>query len=92
MLEVEVHHIFQEAQQDSILQDMIDNTTPEQILNWPTRLVWQWVINSKNHIQAHHKANQLRAKLCTQDIQKFFLHVPQPSSSTTADKNLLWPP
>jgi len=33
MLEAEVHHIFQEAQNDPILQDMINNTTPEQILN-----------------------------------------------------------
>jgi len=33
LLEVEVHRIFQEAQQDPILQEMIDNITPEQILS-----------------------------------------------------------
>jgi len=80
---------FRKPQQDPILQEMIENITPDQILRCPTRLVWKWVTNSKNHIQAHHKANQLRAKLHTQDIGQFFPCIPQPPSSNTADKNLL---
>jgi len=68
LLEAEVHHIFQEAQQDPILQDMVTNITPEQILHCTTHQVRQWTINSKNNIRAHHKANQLRAKLQTKDI------------------------
>jgi len=91
LLEVEVCCIFQEVQQDPILQDMIANITPEQILSHPTHQVWQWTTNSKNHIRAHHKANQLWAKLKTQDIQQFFPCITPPSSSTTADKNLLHP-
>jgi len=92
LLEAEVHHIFQEAQQNPILQDMVANTSPEQILSHPTRQVRQWTTNSKNHIRAHHKANQLRAKLKTQDIRQFFPHIPQPPTTTAANKNLLRPP
>jgi len=92
LLEAEVHHIFQEAQQDPILQDMIANITPEQVLRRPTRQVQKWVTHSKNHIRAHNKASQLRAKLKTQDIQQFFPQIITPPSSHTADKNLLHPP
>ena len=92
LLEAEVHRIFQEAQQDPILQEMIDNITPEQILSRPTRQVRQWALNSSNHIRAHHKANQLHAKLKTKDIQQFFPRITPQASSTTADKNLLHPP
>jgi len=92
LLEAEVHRIFQEAQQDPILQDMITNLTPEQILSRTTRQVRQWTLNSKNHIRAHHKANQLRAKLQTKDIRQFFPRIAPPASSTAADKNLLRPP
>jgi len=92
LLEAEVHRIFQEAQQDPILQDIVANTSPEQILSRPTRTVRQWTVNSKNHIRAHHKANQLRAKLKTQDIRTFFPRITTPPTNTSADKNLLRPP
>jgi len=92
LLEAEVHQIFQEAQQDPILSDMIENLTPEQILSRPTRQVRQWALHSSNHIRAHHKANQLRAKLKTKDIRQFFPRITPQASSTTADKNLLRPP
>ncbi len=92
LLEAEVHRIFHEAQQDPLLQDMIANTTPEQILSRPTCQVRQWALNSKNHIRAHNKANQLRAKLQTKDIRQFFPRKPPQASSTSADKNLLRPP
>jgi len=92
LLEAEVHRIFQEAQQDFILQDMIANLTPEQVLQRPTRRVRQWVSHSNNHIRAHHKATQLQAKLKTQDIRKFFPWINSPPPSHAADKNLLRPP
>jgi len=92
LLEATIHHIFQEAQQDPILQDMIAHTTSEQILSKPTRQVQQWVTHSNNHIRAHRKASQLHAKLQTKDIQQFFPRIPTKPSSHTADKNLLRPP
>jgi len=92
LLEEEVHRIFQEAQQDPLLQEMVANITPEQILSRPTRRVRQWTTNSKNHIRAHHKASQLRAKLKTQDIRTFFPRLTTSPPNTSADKNLLRPP
>jgi len=92
ILKAAVHCIFQEAQQDPNLQAMIENLEPEQILSQPTRQVHKWVTRSNNHIQAHHKAAQLCAKLQMQDIQQFLPQIPQPPSSNTADKNLLHPP
>jgi len=92
LLEADVCHIFQEAQQDPILQDMIAHTTPEQVLSKPTRQVRKWVTHSNNHIQVHRKASQLHAKLQTQDIRQFFPWITLTPSSYTADKNLLCPP
>jgi len=74
------------------VQDMIAYTSPEQILSKPMWQVQKWVTHSNNHIRAHRKASQLRAKLQTHDIQQFFPRSPPTPSSYTADKNLLRPP
>jgi len=92
LLELEVQQIFQEAQQDFLLQDMLNAITPEQILSRNTRFVRQWVANSRHHIRAHQKAHQLQAKLHTQDIRTFFPRITRNPSSSTVDKNLLRPP
>jgi len=67
-LEADIHQIFTEAQSDPTLQPLIEHLAPETILARPTCRARQWVINSKHHIQAHHKAQQLRTKLWTKDI------------------------
>jgi len=72
LLEAAIRQIFAEAQSDPNLQPLIDNLEPDTILARPTRRVRQWVTNSKHHLQAHRKAQQLRAKLRTQDIRQFF--------------------
>jgi len=92
LLEAAVRNVFQEAQQDPLLRDMIAHTTTEQILSKPTRQVRQWVTNSNNHIRAHRKASQLRAKLQTHDIRQFFPKRTTTTPPHTADKNLLRPP
>jgi len=92
LLEAAIQLNFEEAQSDPHLQPFISNLDPETILAWPTHQVRQWVTNSKHHIQAHRKAQQLCAKLQTKDIWQFFPPKSHTRVPTAEDKNLLHPP
>jgi len=89
ILEATVHRIFHAAQQDSHLQHMIDNITPEPILIHPTHCIQEWVSNSHHHFRAHQKAQQLCAKLHTEDICKFPLGEDNPNHQQQRIKNML---
>jgi len=87
-----VYQIVQEAQANPALQDMVTSFDPEVLLQRPIKHIWQWITNSKNHMQAHQKAAAIRAQLHTKDTQDYFPVLPQASEPDTNEKNLLRPP
>jgi len=91
-LQAIVNQIIHDAQQDPNLQDMVATVTPEIIMAKPIRKLRQWINNSHNHIRAHYKAAQLRAKLHTKDIRQYFTKKQQYHKINSTAKNLLRPP
>jgi len=91
-LQAIVNQILHDAQQDPNLNDLVATVTLETIMAKPIRKLRQWINNSHNHIRAHYKAAQLRAKLHTKDIQQYFTKKQKPHQINSMAKNLLRPP
>jgi len=60
------------AQQDSALQHMTNLTTKENILNWLTAQIYQWIETVILYIHHHLATARQKAILHTCDIWSFF--------------------
>jgi len=91
-LQTSVARIFHEANQDPLLQMLINHATVKDIMWHPTRYIQQWVENSHMHMKNHQYAQEKQATMHTKDICQFFpIQINQPQANWS-DKNLLRPP
>jgi len=82
-LQAAVHQIFFVAQQDPQLQAMVENLNLDQIMEWSTRQICQWVLHSNTHMRAHWKVAKLQAHLHTHHICQYFpQHTPKLSRTS----------
>ncbi len=91
-LHITVQQLFYEANNDILLQPLIANITIEAIMQFLTKQLQWWTINSHNHIQAHCNAAQKQATMNNHNIRDFLRPWSNTPKPQTNSKNLLRPP
>jgi len=91
-LRATIQQIFHDAAKHPDTQSTIHNQSVESIMNQPLSQINSWVKYGAMHLRDHAKAVATREKLHTQDIWSFFSWAFAKNTTSSADKNLLWPP
>jgi len=68
----QVHHLFTKISEDPELQQYKPRSTPDQILQWPIRTIWNFLQTGYRHIRNHTMAARTRAIQGTRDIHTYF--------------------
>jgi len=73
VLQHQVQALLHCLQTDPLLQHVAPSITLDQILCWPTQLIHHWLTSTTTQANSYLSAAQARARLHTQDIQRFLL-------------------
>jgi len=86
-----VQQILYDTQQDPNFKALVGHIQVDQLMSQPTKQIHQFVNWSRDHIPDHNQAAATQACLNTQDICNSFQQTAPQLSSSTTNKNLLWP-